>query len=139
MKNIFNLSFIPKNTDIALLILRVWIGFSLFMHHGLFKIMNFSHLWGHFLDPLHIGSGFSLIFSTLSDGICSVLIAFGIATRPAALIVAIDVLVVLAMLDHFAFSPGDGEVVYLYLGGMLTLFLAGPGKYSLDNKIWGSK
>ncbi len=139
MKNILNLSFIPKNTDFALLVLRVWIGFSLFMQHGLFKFVHFSQMWGHFPDPLHLGAGFSLIFSTLSDGVCSVLVAFGIATRAAALIVAIDVFVVLSVLHHFTFSPGDGELVYLYLGGMLTIILAGGGKYSLDNKIWGRK
>lgn len=139
MKNILNLSFIPKNTDFALLVLRVWVGFSLFMQHGLFKFTHFSQMWGHFPNPLHVGAGFSLIFSTLSDGVSSVLVAFGIATRIAALIVVINVFVVFAAIHHFAFSPGDGELVYLYLGGMLTIFLAGPGKYSLDHKIWGIK
>jgi len=134
MKNILNLGFIPKNTDFALLILRVLIGFSLFMQHGLFKFTHFSQMWGHFPDPLHLGSGFSLIFSTLSDGVCSILLVFGIFPRAAALISAIDVLVVFAVIHHFSFSPGDGELVYLYLAGMLTIVFAGGGKYSLYNK-----
>lgn len=139
MKNILNLGFIPKNTDFAVLILRIWIGFALFMQHGLFKFIHFSQLWGHFPDPLHVGTYFSLIFSTFSDGICSILIAFGMATRPAALISAIDVFVVFAVMRHFSFANGDGELVFLYLGGLLAIILMGGGKYSLDNKIWGFK
>jgi putative oxidoreductase len=137
MKNFLNLGFIPKNKDFAVLLLRVWIGFSLFIQHGLFKFMHFSQLWGHFPDPLHLGTYFSLIFSTIADGVCSVLIAFGIATRPAAIISAIDVLVVFGLMRHFSFSHGDGELVYLYLGALLTIIFMGTGKYSLDNKLWG--
>lgn len=139
MKKFVQLGFIPKNSDFALLILRVLIGFSLFMQHGLFKISNFSHLWGHFLNPVHVGPYISLLFSTLSDGICSILIFFGIATRPAALICALDVLVVFVFVDHLAFHPGDGELVYLYFAGMITLVLMGGGKYSADYKFLGVK
>ncbi len=135
MKKILNLGFIPKNNDLALLILRVWIGLALFMQHGLFKFVHFSQLWGHFPDPLHIGTYISLIFSTFSDGICSIFIAFGIATRAAALVAAIDVFVVFAVMRHFSFSNGDGELVFLYLGGLLTIILMGAGKYSFDNKM----
>ena len=134
MKNILNLGFIPKNTDFALLILRVFIGFSLFMQHGLFKFTHFSQMWGHFPDPLHLGSGFSLLFSTLSDGIYSILLTFKIIPQTTTLISAIDVFVVFAVIHHFKFSPGDGELVYLYLGGLLTIIFAGGGKYSLYNK-----
>jgi putative oxidoreductase len=139
MNKILDLEFIPKNKDFALLVLRIWIGFSLFIQHGLFKFMHFSQLWGHFLDPLHLGSNFSLIFSTVADGICSVLIAFGISTRLAALISAIDVFIVFAVVRHFSFSNGDGELVYLYLGALITIILMGAGKYSLDNKFRGVK
>lgn len=137
MKNFLNLTFIPKSKDFALLILRVLVGFSLFMQHGLFKISNFSQLWEHFLNPVGVGPHFSLLFSTLSDGICSILVFFGLGTRPAALIVAVDVFVVFAFIRHFSFSAGDGELVYLYMASMLTLLFAGGGKYSLDHKIWG--
>lgn len=139
MKNILTLGFIPKSTDFAQLVLRAWIGFSLFMQHGLFKIAHFSMLWAHFPNPLHLGSHFSLIFSTLSDGICSVLILLGLGTRPAALISTINLFVVFLMFHHFSFAKGDGELVYLYLGGLLTILLTGGGKYSLDNMIWGIK
>lgn len=126
-------SFTHGNYDLALLILRVWIGFSLFLGHGLEKLMHFSRMAAHFPDPIHIGAVPSLAFALLSDGICSVLVIFGIATRWAALIIVINLSVVFSLVHKFTFfGPRGGELPFVYLGCFLALVFAGGGRFSVD-------
>ncbi len=125
----------PSRPDCGLLALRLFAALPLFLKHGTEKLFRFSHMAGHFPDPLHIGVVPSLIFAMLSDGICSVLLILGLATRWAALVIFINVGVALAFVHHFSvFGPqGDhGELMLLYLGAMAALFFSGGGKYSLD-------
>ncbi len=135
MKKILQLNFIPANTDVALLVLRLWIGFALFAKHGIEKFANFSQMQQHFPDPLHVGSTFSLSFALLTDGICSLLIILGFATRLAALFIVINLLVVFITMHQFSFAKEHAELVYLFLGSVLSILIAGPGKYSLDQKL----
>ena len=135
MKKILQFSFIPANIDIAILVLRLWVGFALFAKHGIEKFANFSQMQQHFPNPLHVGSTFSLSFALLADGICSLLIIVGFATRLAALFVVINLLVVFITMHHFSFAQEHAELVYLFLGSVLSIFIAGPGRYSVDSKI----
>jgi len=107
----------------------------LFLKHGTEKLFRFQHMTQHFPDPLHIGVVPSLLFATLSDGICSLLILVGLATRWAALVCFINIFVALVFVHHFMiFGPqGDhGELMLLYLAAMAMLFLGGAGKLSVD-------
>jgi len=89
-----------------------------------------------FFDPLHIGHVPSLIIATVSDGICSLLILFGMATRWACIYVFCNVFVAWALCHHFIFwgrMVGDhGELIVLYLIFLIGIFIAGPGNYSVD-------
>jgi putative oxidoreductase len=134
MKKLLAFSFVPIKADLALLILRLGLGMSLFIHHGIEKIFGFSSMQSHFPDPLHIGAMPGLIVATLSDGICSILVLIGLATRPAALIVSINMLAVFGLMHQFSFGDGHAELVFVYLVGFLTVFFAGPGSYSLDHR-----
>jgi putative oxidoreductase len=135
MKKILLFRFIPVNADVALLILRLWMGLGLFAKHGIEKFINFSQMQQHFPDPLHVGTTFSLTFSLISDGICSLLIMFGFATRLAALFIVINLFVVFLLIHQFSFAKEHAELVYIFLGGFLTIFIAGAGKYSIDQKL----
>jgi putative oxidoreductase len=133
MKRFLQLAFLPRSYDFALLILRLWLGLDLFFRHGVEKITRFSQMSAHFPDPVHIGPRLSLAFALLSDGICSVLIVLGLATRLAALIVVINLTVAFTLVHHFATSgPRSGELPLVFLGGFLALLIAGPGRYSVD-------
>jgi len=125
----------PSRVDAALLVLRLAAGASLFLKHGTEKLFRFHAMAAHFPNPLHIGPVPSLIFALLSDGICSLLVVFGLATRWAALIVFVNIGVAWAFVHRFAFfgpQGAHGELIVLYLAAMLAIFLAGPGKYSID-------
>jgi putative oxidoreductase len=135
MKKILQLGFIPANTDLALLVFRLWTGFALFAKHGIEKFTNFSQMQQHFPDPLHVGSTISLSVALLADGICSLLIIIGLATRLAAFIIVINLMVVFFTMHQFSFAKEHAELVYLFLGSVLCIFIAGPGRYSIDQKL----
>jgi putative oxidoreductase len=136
MKNILKLEFLPLNGDLGLLVLRVWMGLSLFVMHGIEKIFHFSHMLNMpFPDPLHIGSGVSLVYAMVSDAVCSILVMLGIFTRLAAALIVINLLVVFIFMHGFSFGQEHGQLVYVYLGGYIAILASGPGKYSLDSFI----
>ena len=122
----------------GLLALRLFTALPLFLKHGTEKLFRFQHMAQHFPDPLHIGVVPSLLFATLSDGICSLLLILGLATRWAAAVIFLTIFVALTFVHHFqVFGPqGDhGEVLLLYLGAAFMLFMAGAGKYSVDGAM----
>ena len=133
VNSFFRLSFLPRHYDLGLLILRVAFGLSLCVLHGWGKVVHFSQMSGHFPDPIHIGPVLSLLFAILSDVICSLLVALGLAARWAALVIAINTGVAFSMVHHFALSgPGGGELAFLFFWWALTIFITGPGRYSFD-------
>jgi putative oxidoreductase len=92
----------------------------------------------HFPDPIHLGHVLSLIIAMIADGICMPLLVIGLATRWAALWSFFNLLVAWAFVHHFQFAGhgGDhGELIVVYMGVMLTVFFAGPGKYSIDARL----
>ncbi|MEO6965102.1 MAG: DoxX family protein [Acidobacteriaceae bacterium] len=126
-----------STTDFGLLLLRLFFGLNLFLHHGLEKVTHFSQMSRHFPDPVHLGSHTSLIFALISDAICSLLVVLGLGTRVAAFIVFVNISVVFYVVHHHPFLGGNGELLLLFIGGFLALVFAGGGRYSLDWKFWG--
>ncbi len=121
------------NTPVGLLILRVCAGLSLFLKHGWEKLTGYSVMVQHFPNPIHIGAHASLAFALLSDGICSLLVVLGLATRPAAAVILINLLTVFFLVQHAAFfTNAHVELVWLYLAAFATIFFAGPGRFSID-------
>jgi putative oxidoreductase len=124
------------NTAVGLLILRVSAGLSLFLKHGWEKLTGYSMMVQHFPNPIHIGAHASLAFALLSDGICSVLIVLGLATRPAAAVILINLLTVFFLVHHAAFfSKPHVELVWLYIAAFVTILFAGPGRFSVDARL----
>ncbi len=143
LRNVLLLKSIPANSDSGLLALRLVAVTSLLMKHGLEKTVGFSQMYGMALkfhmDPIGIGVLPTLLYAAFADGICTVLMIRGVATRWAALFSFINIAVAWAFVHHFAFfgqPQGDhGELIVLYLAIMVTLFLAGAGKYSIDGSF----
>lgn len=141
MKKLMTLGFLPSCTDSGLLVLRVVVCLSLFLKHGTEKLFGFSQMSAHFPSILHLGI-FGLVFATLGDGICSLLILFGLATRWASLICLVNILAAWALVHHFLFfgRGGDhGELIVLYLAAFFAIFIAGPGRFSLDALLISQK
>lgn len=121
--------------SIGLLVLRA-AALSLFLKHGLEKLTGYSRMVQHFPDPLHVGAHFGLAFALLSDGICSVLVTIGLATRPASAVILFNLLVAFFFVHHAAyFTDGHVELVAVYIIVFAALLFAGPGRFSVDRYI----
>ena len=130
------LDFLPRSADCGLLALRLWLGLTLFLGHGWTKLSTFSTMAPKFADPLGIGKMPSLGLATFAEAFCAILIILGLFTRPAALVLAINMGVAFVMVHKQAFKgPASGELAWLYLGGFVVLFLAGAGRFSIDTKV----
>jgi len=133
---LLKLDFLPRSTDLALLVLRVWLGLSMFILHGLGKFQNFSTLSGSFPDPLNVGSSTSLGLALLAEFFGSALLIIGAFTRLASVLL-IGTMSVAAFIIHKATFTGEanGELALLYLAGYVTLFIAGGGRFALDQRM----
>ena len=123
-------------TSVGLLVLRLFVGLAIFVKHGLEKLTGYPVMVHHFPVLMHIDPHIGLGFALLSDGICSLLLVFGLATRPAALISLINLTTAFLLVHHANFLHNDHtELVLMYMGAVLTLLITGPGRYSADQAL----
>jgi putative oxidoreductase len=129
-----NLSFM---TSLALLLMRVWIGLTMLLNHGLGKLKGFSTLGPEFADPLGIGSFPSLSLAIFAEVIASILLILGLLTRFGAAILAITMGVAFLVVHKGVLSGArSGELAFIYLACYLTLVIAGPGRFSFDQYLF---
>ncbi|MBA4148643.1 MAG: DoxX family protein [Verrucomicrobia bacterium] len=135
---LLRLDFLPSNTNLALLLLRTWIGATMFILHGWGKVTGFGEMSGKFLNLFGIGSTASLALAIFGEAVCSVLLIFGLFTRLAALCGIITMTVAFTIAHNAVLrGPGSGELAFIYLATYVVLFIAGPGRFSVDAKMGG--
>jgi putative oxidoreductase len=126
------------SANIALLVLRLWIGLEMLLLHGVDKFANFKTLAPNFPDPLGIGHTASLALAVFAEVFVSSLIVLGLFTRLGALVLMIDMTVAFVFVHKLALSgEHGGELAFLYLLGYVVLFVAGPGRISADKIFFG--
>lgn len=136
MKKILLLTGVPRSVDLALLLLRVWLGLTLLLNHGWGKLATFGANVDRFADPLGVGRPVSLALAVFAEVICAVLVALGLATRLAALVLVVLMAVAFFMVHQGVLSgPASGELAFIYLAGWLALLIAGGGRYSVDHAL----
>ncbi|MCA9592189.1 MAG: DoxX family protein [Myxococcales bacterium] len=127
----------PRQADLALLVLRLWFGTVLALGHGMGKILNL----GAFIDnvakrvPLPEVLGPAAALSEFAGGL---LLALGLFTRPAAAMIVIT-MGVAAIHIHAADPFMKKEFALAYGFAALAVLIAGPGRYSLDARLFGAK
>ena len=118
--------------DFGLLIIRLGIGLMMAFSHGLGKVQKLMaggpYQWA---DPLGIGAGLSLFLAGGAEFFCSLALAVGLFTRLASLPLAFTMVVAVGVV-HWADPFKKKEFALLYLFAYLLIFLAGPGRYSID-------
>ncbi|MBN8555202.1 MAG: DoxX family protein [Deltaproteobacteria bacterium] len=128
--------------DLVLLIVRVIVGYA-FIMHGWGKIQAATHWMG----PDSPVPGFLQFLAALSEFGGGIALIVGLLTRLAALglLCTMSVAVFMhayIMGDPFvAMGPGGRsfELALIYLIISLLLLISGPGRFSLDRKVFGSK
>lgn len=138
MKNFFKVSSLNTKTSIGLLLLRLVVGLA-FMFHGWDKIQSPMSWMGPEGPPgilqalaaiSEFGNGLAWILGLLFPlSSLGVLCTMAVATHFHAIVRG----------DPFVGKEGSYELALVYLIVAIMFILTGPGKYSLDNKIFGSK
>jgi putative oxidoreductase len=135
MKQYLQLKFLPRSTDAALLLLRLWLGISMLALHGLPKLQKLIAGKHQFADPLGIGQLPSLVMAVGTEFAGSILIILGLFARLGALMLAGTMAVAWGITHKMALTgEGSGELAFIYLAGFLVILLAGSGKYSVDSQ-----
>jgi len=134
MKKLFATNTSSFNTDLALLVGRIAIA-VLMLTHGLPKMqMLFSGDPIQFPSVLGMSAGLSLALAVFAEVFCSILILVGFGTRLATV-----PLIIVMLVAVFSFHAADvfakKELAVLYLAGLVVLFIAGSGKYSVDQLL----
>jgi putative oxidoreductase len=137
MKKIFAVPNHSNGVSFWLLILRLCLA-AFMLTHGfpkLEKLMNGN--WG-FADTWGIGAPLTLALVVFAEFFCSVLLALGLATR-LALIPLMITMAVAAFQANADSVFSKKELPLLYLVIYITLWVFGPGKFSIDKLIGGGK
>jgi putative oxidoreductase len=120
--------------DWGLLILRIAVGALMLGSHGWAKLSSYGTMAGQFPDPIGLGSTPSLILAIFAEFFCSLALILGLATRWATIPLIVTMLV--AVLVVHADDPwSKKEFALLYLVPLVTLLVAGPGRFALDDVL----
>ena len=116
-----------------LLAVRIIFG-GLLMSHGIAKWQNFDALSAAFPDPLGVGGGVSLALAIFGEVVCSVGFIAGLFYR-LALIPMIFTMIVAFFVVHANDVFAVKELAFIYLVVFILMYIAGPGKFSIDHII----
>ncbi|HEV2393951.1 MAG TPA: DoxX family protein [Verrucomicrobiae bacterium] len=124
-------------TNLALLILRIWLGATILLNHGISKVVGFHTLSGGFPDTLGLGHLGSLVLVIFAEVVAAGLLVVGLVTRFAGLVLAFEMAVAFFAVHRGALSGNhSGELAFIYLAGFLALMIAGPGAISADKALF---
>jgi putative oxidoreductase len=125
-----------NSANIGKLILRLVIG-GMMLPHGIAKAINGLG----FIDVMLAAKGIPTFVGYgvfIGEIIAPLLIIVGFKMRPAAAVLAFQMIVIIALVhlgNVFSFGSTGGfelELQYLYLFGAVSLMFLGSGKYSID-------
>lgn len=133
---------LQKYRDWGLLLLRAAVGIYLAFGHGWGKVAGGPEQWAGLGGTMSdvFGLGFLPTFwgfmSGFAEFFCALLVVIGFYSRPAALLVVLN-MAVAATAHLTGNAPGGPEMALLYGFVFLSLIFIGPGKYSIDEQVGG--
>ncbi len=136
LRSLLTLDALPIRHDLALLLLRVWMAGSVAALHGWGKIERLSADPVQFADPFGFGPEISLALAMLAEVVAAALVVIGLGTRWAALALIVTLGTAFFTAHHGALTgAGNGELPFVYVAGFVAVFLAGPGRFSVDARL----
>lgn len=123
-----------STADAGLAILRVFTGLALALAHGVSKVPpsdGFIRRVGEMGLPAPEIMAWLAGLAEFGGGL---LLAIGLATRPAALLIAVT-MAIAAFVAHASDPFAGRELAFLFLAAALCFTFTGAGRYSLDHSI----
>lgn len=129
--------------DLGKLILRITLA-VLILLHGIAKLQNGID----FISGMVTTAGMPAVFAYgvyIGEVLAPILVLVGLFTRPAAWIIAINMVVAIVLVhmgELWTLTKTGGwalELQGMFLFTAVAISLMGPGRYSLDYKIRGKK
>lgn len=125
----------PVSTKVSMFLLAVRIIFGiLLMNHGIQKWSSFHELSMTFPDPIGLGSSVALVLAIFGELICSMGFIIGFLYR-LAMIPMICTMVIAFFMIHGNDVFAVKELAFIYLVVFILMYIAGPGKFSIDQII----
>jgi len=144
-KFLFDCGTRDSTASLGILILRIGTGLMMMLGHGIGKIQTFAEKKDGFPVPdffplKYMSNPVSLMATIGAEVGCAALLILGLATRPAAFILAFTMVVAAfnILADAPLFIPGGigpKEGPILYLIPAIAILLTGAGQYSFDSAI----
>ena len=100
--------------------------------------MSFNEKSGDFMNFMGLSGEISLSLLIGAEFFCALFLIVGLFTR-LALIPLVIAMAVAAFDAHGGEIFGDGETSFLYFAAYLSLLIAGPGKWSLDQLFFSQQ
>ena len=131
-----------KEVQWGVALLRMTVG-AIFLAHGLQKLLvtgmpGVAEFMGQVSIPMPMASA---ILVTAAETVCGLALVLGLFTRWAVVPLAIDMLVAMTVvhLPGGFFLPNGIEFTLALLAACVSIGLAGPGAFALDNVIGGGR
>ena len=135
LKKLLNPGQSSTKVSLGLLILRAGLGATM-LTHGYPKFRNLIAGEFKFGDPIGLGVELSFTLTVFAEFLCSILLILGLGSRLATIPLIITMLVAWLAV-HINDPFGSQEKAVMYLIAFIALLLTGPGKYSLDKRLFG--
>lgn len=132
-----------RNLSIAILAIRIMTGLILFVA-GAGKVMGWFDGFGMtttlqmFKSGMNISSFWAYV-SCYAEFLGGALLIIGLFTRPAALILTINMLVAVYFVGFKNFFLGGAAYPFLLMICFAAILLAGPTRYSIDYLLFSKK
>lgn len=121
-----------KDYSLLLLGMRILFG-GLLLSHGVQKLANFDAVSAAFPDPLGVGGAVSAGLAVFGEVVCPVAFILGALYRLGTIPMIVTMAV--AFFGVHGGNVGEGELAFAYLAAFTLLWIAGPGRYSVDAVI----
>lgn len=135
------LSFIDKFRDLGLFILRLGLGLTFTIIHGYPKIAGGAEGWKKLGEAMkYLGITFYPEFwgfmSAFAEFFGGIILLTGLFFRPGMLLLIINMLVAFISMYGRTGAVSQSVIPLEILIVVIALFFTGPGKYSLDEKLF---
>ena len=109
--------------------LRIVFGLLL-IRHGIEKFINYTDLCFTFPDPIGYGKDLALILVIFAELCCGLAFMLGLLYR----LTMIPIIIVMGTVFFYIHEGNiaSGELAFSYLILFIIMYIAGPGKYSVD-------